>query len=227
MVTTRDEAGLFSEVEFDIENEVVRDALEIRETFARSEGAEGMIFAELVEFFVNSTLPAIFVREAVLFIQEEGVGHAAGNFFAELVFRGFRVGIGLVNMGQSGVGGVEVESPPERRVVVEAVLGDVCEDKVRGLEAEGIAINPSTLGVIPFPCNVKAKTWRGCLGLVGDNACRGPEREVRVVGIREGVHVLNVFELVQLPPGVVIAWEAGWPRIGSGRWRVDAGWNLG
>ena len=36
MVTTRDEAGLFPEVEFDVENEVVRDALEIQETFARS-----------------------------------------------------------------------------------------------------------------------------------------------------------------------------------------------
>ena len=197
---------------------MVRDALEIRETFARVEGAKRMIFAELVEFFVDRTLPTVVVREAVLFIEEEGVGHAAGNFFAELVFRGFRVGISLVYMSQSGVGGVEIEGPSKGRVVVEAVLGDVCKDKVRGLEAEGISINPSTLGVVPFPRNVKAKAWRGWLGLVGDNACRGPEREVRIVSIREGVHVLNVFELVQLPSGVVGVREAGWPRIGIGRW---------
>ena len=60
------------------------------------------------------------------------------------------------------------------------------------------------------------------MGLVGDDACWGPEGGVRVIGIREGVHVLNVFELVQLSPGVVIAWEAG----GQGSVSVVGAWML-
>ena len=67
---------------------------------------------------------------------------------------------------------MDFESPPESRVIVKAVLGDIHEGEIRGLDAEDISINPSAVGVVPFPCDVKAKARGSCLGLVGDIACR-------------------------------------------------------
>ena len=69
------------------------------------------------------------------------------------------------------------------------------------MEAEGETVDPCAVCIIPFPGDVKQEWVLGGSFLVGNNPSWGPEGKVVVVGVRKGIHVLDVLELVELAAG--------------------------
>ena len=92
-----------------------------------------MVLTQLIEFLVDCALPAIVIRKAFFFVEEESMGDAAGNLFAELVFGGFGVSVGFVHVGETGMGSRLVGDPCEVVVSMEVMLVDVCQNQVGSL----------------------------------------------------------------------------------------------